>query len=514
MIEVAIDTSDPARHDGEVWVDLLHTPGIERLLDLSHSELRATLDLPAGATGARSTPSGGTLFVKDGSDLWRAQYGEWQNADGPGKLTLALRPNRDGQGCSHTTAGFDPSRVRILGVHFGAGGEARGFRFRGQLRLNQLTIQPAVKLAPPPAGLPATSPRPAVTRPLLELRPDGLYLAGSRQFVLGANWRPVSYGQSIGTVPAWFPLGQGVSKRPNWVRSRLVLARRAGVQWLRVGLLDDGRTAFDEAGLPAPEAQQQALQRDLRMLLSLAAEEGVAVELVLADFHLGGRGEMVGSESQALVRGRPQVLCDAATRRQFVAHVLAPLLASPGVGDSPALVAVDLINEPEWLISRNDLWSRAGGWEDVADDDPAKAAAPLPASEVASYCSAAEAVVRQHAPGVLVTVGVSAVHTALGSRLCPTADYHAIHYYPWMTSNGGWDWARLPTDKPWLLEEYPAAGEPGPAGYLELAQRHGAAGALVWAFDWRNPDNATDEHMPVDRAAFEQLLLDLAHWRG
>jgi hypothetical protein len=489
---LSLRLNDPAdairQRKGEVLLDLRYVPGVEGRapVDMRDRALGAVVQVPSALADGRN---GLQLFVKD--DRHRAQYGRWQNLDRCGSQTITLRPGPHAPDQhAYTEPGFDPAAVRILGLKVGLG-EASSTSYVGLLQLRQLTIAPPIALQPEP-DLPPASSRPSLVGRRLESQGGRILVDATPAFIVGGNWRVIEYGQNFGAT-SWFPLGNGVSRHAGFVRCELDRFRRAGVQWLRVGLLDDGRAVLDAAGNVLPDLRR--FHEDVAKLLELAQAAGIAVELAFADFLLGGPARTIDG---VVVQGRRAVLDNPATRAMVFSQLLDPFLARYGA--HPAFLGFDCLNEPEWIVSKAD----GGGWEDVKDQ-LAKATAPIAAAELRAFVSACAASVRAHLPGGLVTLGVSAKMAALHQH--PALDYAAAHHYGWMGALGDLV-PGLPPGRAWILEEYPsAAGAPDVGAYLESAAALGASGALIW-----NLAAGLDEHtMRHDQR--EEVLRALSAWR-
>ena len=287
--------------------------------------------------------------------------------------------------------------------------------------------------------------------------------------LVGANWAGIAYGQNFGRT-AWYPEGNGFSRHPGLAEQEFRLMQQTGIQVVRLGLVDDGRALLDSQGQVAGSLDR--FFADVQALLEAAARHQLQVEFVLVDFHIAGAPQMVNGVA---LRGRRAVIADAARRKEFRQRVLEPFLRQ--FGRSPALFGIDLINEPEWIIGR----AEGGGWEDVATTDPAKAWHPLPREEVTAFANEMAQAIHQIAPGVLVTAGVSAKFINVVAAW--PLDYYAVHHAAWMGDLAPWA-IRIPTDKPWVLEEYPTRGVPlAPDGYHEHVSRLGGSGASLW--NWK-----------------------------
>lgn len=487
MIDSDMQGQDAERGSGEILLDLNYFPGLEAKspVDFSDAILKVKVWLPHTFVGPANAPNGVQVFAKD--DAWRACYSEWINIETGGLYQISLLPG-DSEG-NIVTAGFDPARIRTLGIKFGMNSRNRDI-FRGVIHVESVRVTPAIFFSPIP-DLPDLPPDPLAFAERFAIQYDGFYRNGERSFVVGANCQLIAYGQNFGAT-AWFPYGNGVSKRGGFLRANLNLAVRAGVKLLRVGLLDDGRTALDEN---ARVAGYTALFReDVRVLLDLAADMGFRIEFVLMDYQLAGMADVVEGVH---LRGRDELFRDAATRTAFVADFLVPFLDE--FGAHPGFFGVDLLNEPEWIISKED----GGAWEDVSDLS-VKPEAPISGADFTAFVTDCVSVIRERAPDLFITVGVSVPFIGLVQDL--GLDYLALHHYPWMGDFPEGLPELLP-GIPWMLEEYPTRSTSLTlTDYLDCAVSIGAAGAMLW--------NLTPE---LDEFTFthterNQLLESLRNW--
>jgi hypothetical protein len=307
--------------------------------------------------------------------------------------------------------------------------------------------------------------------------------------MVGANWRGIKYGQNFGTT-AWFPTGNGISKYPDFVQDNLDYMRRAGIKVARVGLLEDGRTMFDKEGHVT--GYNKTFSDDVKTLLALANQAGIKVEFTIFDYLIAGKGE---NENGVWLRGRSQIITNEALRTEFRNQFLIPFLKE--FGGHAALIGFDVINEPEWVVSKKD----GGSWEDA--NDPTKADMPVPGEIMKGFITDCLNNIRAYAPGKMVTVGISAKFIPLVKEL--SIDYFALHYYPWMGEFKPY-LNLLPTGKPWSLEEYPTRETVSISNYLDLAFKEGGAGAMLWNF---TPEIDQDTFSYAERDA---KLLELRSW--
>ncbi|MCS6803843.1 MAG: hypothetical protein NZ823_01705 [Blastocatellia bacterium] len=311
------------------------------------------------------------------------------------------------------------------------------------------------------------------------------------RFIVGGNWRIIQYGQNFG-ANAWFPEGNGVARHRDVVLMELEALRQVGIQLVRVGLLDDGRTLLDDDARVV--GYDDIFRNDVRLFLELAQAARMQVEFFLLDFLVAAKPLRTGD---VLMQGRPQLFLDQSRRRQFISDFLRPFLRE--FGNHPTLFGLDIINEPEWLISQDE----GGGWEFVSHADR-QAQEPLPARQVKEFISECIATIRALAPTQLVTVGISGVLIPLIADL--DLDYFAPHHYPWMGDFRNILDA-LPEGKPWLLEEYPTHNAPmSLTDYLDSVWEMGGSGALMW-----NLTPGIDEYtFPHERQ--EAIWAELRNW--
>jgi len=476
---------DPEKSNGEIVLDLRYFSGLEGVipLDLRNSTVTATVCVPRGFAGSPNAPNGVQVFVKD--EQWRSCYGLWHNVIVAGHLRVDLRMDA----AAYVDPGFDPARICVLGVKFGINSMSWR-RFEGTLYVEHLQVTPHLSLTPPPP-LPSDAPPPDLVSSPIEMDPDGFLVQGQECFLVGANVRLIEYGQNFGAT-AWFPRGNGVARHPNFLRTDLDYAARAGIKIIRVGLLDDGRTLFDaDANVTG---YSEIFREDVRTLLDMALGLGLRVEFTLVDYLIAGKPQEADG---VLIRGRAKLLQDPATHTAFLDDFLVPFLDE--FGGHAGLFGFDIINEPEWIVSVAD----GGGWEDVTDL-VCRAEIPIPLTDIVAFTNACADAIHQEAPGKFVTLGTSCPFLTLTKDM--HLDYIAPHHYPWMGDLTPYLFD-LPCGMPWMLEEYPTRSTPMTiTDYLTTAVANGAAGAYLW--------NLSPE---IDTATFtrdtrDTVLLEIRQW--
>lgn len=251
----------------------------------------------------------------------------------------------------------------------------------------------------------------------------------------------------------------------------------------------DGRAGieFDERGLPA--GLDPHCFTDLDAGIGAALDCGIALDLVLLDFHWMFRGLAQTLADPAtgvlfntrLPEGRAQVLRRPEGREALLRDVIRPLVRRYGPfgerGDlGAAILAYEFMNEPDFVVEEweGDLSSRVGR--------------PLPFELLAELVAGCSAIVHEEHPGVLTTIGCARRHNLwawdddqLG------LDLLQLHWYPDAQETDAEDVFSLPARelgvrrRVILGECAPAPGQPLDA-LLEFALASGYLGAWPWSF--------------------------------
>ena len=280
------------------------------------------------------------------------------------------------------------------------------------------------------------------------------------RFVVGANLPWVGYGIDIG-ASAWFPDG-GLAHQPpalETLHRTFAALARDGVTVTRVFLLCDARSGvnFDADGFPL--GLDAAAIPDLEALLTAARQHGMQLMPVLLDFHLCGPRKIVDGVQ---LGGRSRVLLDRDAGAAFIDRVLRPIVEH--AGDDDAVIAWDVMNEPEWCL-RGGLFSR-------------RTAVPFDAMQ--RFLADAVQCVRRHARQP-VTIGCAGTRRL--DLVTPLdLDFYQVHWY----DKFGWSALSQPvaelglSDRPVILGEF-SGRSAALAEVLETARQAGYEGALVWS---------------------------------
>jgi hypothetical protein len=309
-----------------------------------------------------------------------------------------------------------------------------------------------------PALLVACSPEPEAASPAEAAFDDG--------FLLGVNYPWRNYGGDFGEN-AWGRYGVASDLEPFDDDFR-VLAD-AGVEVVRWFVFTDGRASpeFDADGVPT--GLDEAAWEDLDAAVDLAEAHGLLLVPVLLDFHWFAPAEDL---SGVQMGGRGGVMADPEMRAALVDNAVLPVLQR--YGDSPGILAWDVINEPEWAMDGLGEESLGGS---------------IPAADVQAFVSAvAELVATETEHGV--TVG------SAGARHLPTywweseLDLLQLHWYGGPLAEA----AMACDDRPCVVGEFGTSPEYGSlTDSLDAVAAAGFTGAWPWSF--RADDVASDLDM-------------------
>ena len=118
---------DPDNHKrkGEAWVDMQASPptGGETIpINLTNRAVSAWVHAPQSARGDEKYPNGFQMFVKD--EQFRSLYGPWNNVAEGRWIKITVTVSRSAQAGGSITPGFDPTRIRVVGVKMAAGDDS------------------------------------------------------------------------------------------------------------------------------------------------------------------------------------------------------------------------------------------------------------------------------------------------------------------------------------------------------------------------------------------------------
>lgn len=284
----------------------------------------------------------------------------------------------------------------------------------------------------------------------------------SGDFFLGANLPWVEYGCDFG-ASAWFPKGGLGARAEARATFEAALDRLVadGLTTVRLFLLCDGRSGvrFDADGTPID--LDEACVRDADAAFDAAAARGVGLIPVLFDFHLCDVPDVLHGVQ---LGGHADVVTDPKRREALLARVVGPLVSR--YREHPAVVAWDLINEPEWCVQGIGTLFGARG---------------VPAEALHECLGELTACVHAFAPQPVTVGSAGTAYLDLVRGL--GLDFYQVHWY----ERFGWaaladPVERLALDRPVILGEFPGRVTfTTPTEIVSTAHRAGYRGALVWS---------------------------------
>jgi hypothetical protein len=283
---------------------------------------------------------------------------------------------------------------------------------------------------------------------------------GSNRFVVGANLPWIGYGTDVG-ASAWFPEG-GLSAQAtalDLLDQTFAALDRDGVSVVRTFLLCDARSGVRFDGDGVPTGLDESVFPDIDALMASARRHRIQLLPVLLDFHLCKPLQIVDGVQ---LGGRSHLIADPDARLALVDLVLRPILER--YGDEEAVIAWDVMNEPEWCLALG-----------LADSQVAVSFETLH-----DFLGQAVRCVRESARQPVTIGGASTTGLDLVRPL--GLDFYQVHWY----EHFGWAALEQPVadldldDRPVILGEFPGRSA-AVVDVLDTAKQAGYEAALVWS---------------------------------
>jgi hypothetical protein len=346
--------------------------------------------------------------------------------------------------------------------------------------------------------------------PVADSAPD----FGPNRFLLGANLPWVRYGLDFGASAATPEGGlHADSEGQALLDEALARLRKEGVEAARVFLFCDGRAGLRFASDGTPQGLDDAVLKDVDVLLAAAERHRIGLFLVLFDAGLVAEASSSGGVRTG---GHADVLSESAKRDALLERVVEPLLRR--YGTHPAIEAWDVFDEPECATLGmhcphpprtkgaqrwGRLWGAASKVARALGVARTCALGPslLPPAEMRTFLGAAVQLVHKHTRA-MATVGLAST-----ANLCLVQglglDVYQAH---WWEAYGDGPLRRAAADfrldRPLLLGAFPATTKSKSVKtVLDTARCAGYGGALLWSL------RAVDS-----RGGLDAQLGQLGHW--
>jgi len=295
--------------------------------------------------------------------------------------------------------------------------------------------------------------------------PEPLFLRDKKTrlpFLEGVNLPWLHYGGDFG-ANAWSPAGGvGNGEKQEELRRHFLELKGRGFHLFRWFLFCDGRAGIRFTPAGTPVGPDDHLFTDIDSALETAAAEGMKVIFVLLDFLWFDKAAMANGVQTG---GRSRAVTSAYQQRALRRRVLAPLLRR--YGRSPAILAWDIVNEPEWATR-----GLGGGIIGPAVSFLAMRRFIRRVARLVHRCT-----------DQLVTVGLGNASGLPLVRGCGL-DFYQVHWYDRWESIAplARPVSRLGLDRPLLLGEFPTKKSSWTAdAIVEASRKNGYCGAISWS---------------------------------
>jgi hypothetical protein len=291
-------------------------------------------------------------------------------------------------------------------------------------------------------------------------------------FFVGVNLPWLQYGCDFGANP-WQPDG-GVGRPEQRERLSEVFGRLAdrGLTAVRWFMLCDGRAGVSFADDGSVAGLDDRFWRDMEAGVEEAGRRRLSIVFTLFDFRWWQRRRWVEG---ARCGGHRPATSSRPRRDALIEHVVVPVLSR--CGQEPAIIAWDIVNEPEWVTP---------GYGTL---NPFAGMMPSAMHEFIGGCVARVHEQTRH----LATVGLASwrgLTLVKGLGL----DFYQVHWYDQRERRAPLNALIAETlDRPLWLGEFPTTGSSRSVPeILETARNAGYAGALGWSAE------AVDEWSDVE----------------
>jgi hypothetical protein len=299
--------------------------------------------------------------------------------------------------------------------------------------------------------------------------PATIQIDGQSRFVFGANYPWLEYGRDFGENKWGYV---GVAQNKSQVDEHFKKLEEMGVQAVRWFVFADGRSAPEFHVDGTVSGLDSKVTADLNAALEVAQAHHMRLILVLLDFKWLDQQTI---ENGVTLGGHAAVITDPVKRESFFQNALLPLVEA--YGHHPAILAWEVMNEPEWAIGDQGIQTK-------------EAMERVSLADMQSFASAATILIHSKAIQP-VTVG-SASPRWWKYWEDSGVDWCQVHYYKEneQTTLDQLPYSSLGTSKPCLVGEF--ATNPQEAD-IDTSYQSVISGGYAGAFPW-SMNSINDKH--------------------
>jgi hypothetical protein len=357
---------------------------------------------------------------------------------------------------------------------------------------------------------------------------NGQFLVPGK-LIVGMNYPWLNYGGDFGTN-GWGHGGISVPKQHDRLESDFADLESHGIHVIRWWLFADGHSgivvnpkAVTSAGNHPVAGLDPYFFPDMDAALDVAREHHIMIMFTFFDFSIVQDAVMINGVQ---TKGRRDWVTDPEVRKSLMDNVFKPIFQR--YGHNGAIVAYDVINEPEWVMGSNPFLN-PGCFDDyvyMSADEFRRAVGagfnkPVRISVMQEFVREITTLAHQYTKQV-VTVG-SARRDWMDLWTNVGLDFYQFHHYPYMQKKLPVDYPAqaLGLSKPVVFGEFPTAGLPqhtkgyptNVIGFFDIGLKDHYAGVAPWGYNSQDPSTDMRGHWPEFDAWMEAHKDVIAFYR-
>jgi hypothetical protein len=303
----------------------------------------------------------------------------------------------------------------------------------------------------------------------------GKFIAQGK-FLLGINYPWLNYGTDFG-ANSWGHTGLSDPDSRAVVEGDFSDLQSNGVRVVRWFLFCDGRAGIQINPDGTVKGLDPFVFKDMDAAVEIARKHKIMIVFVLFDYSMLQPAKPDPAAKGAApdyipvkLGGHREFVSNQKVRQTLLDNVVKPVLQR--YGNDGAVVAWEVINEPEWVMST--LGSRKDG---------------ICVPDMQDFVRQVALLVHQNTAQVVTVGGADRRWSSVWKNV--GLDFFQFHHYPYMEWYVPYDRPAddLGLNKPVLIGEFPTKGtNRSLSSYLDLALKNGYAGAFLWSY------RATDKY--------------------